>query len=161
MNNNVYAPPSSDVQDLGLPYQNHLGLAGFWRRLAASILDGIFILLVTLPLSFLMLGSAYFDDTTTTFFGPMDFVINYLLPFIIVMAFWKLKGATPGKMALGIKIIRAKDEDPLSTGQCIGRYFGYFLSAIPIGLGYFWMLWDDKKQTWHDKLAGTLVVRTR
>jgi uncharacterized RDD family membrane protein YckC len=48
---------------------------------------------------------------------------------------------------------------PLSWGQCIGRYFAYFLSFLGLCLGFMWVGWDERKQGWHDKLAGTLVVR--
>jgi uncharacterized RDD family membrane protein YckC len=41
----------------------------------------------------------------------------------------------------------------------IGRYFAYYLSTILLGLGFLWIIWDPKKQGWHDKLAGTVVVR--
>jgi uncharacterized RDD family membrane protein YckC len=41
----------------------------------------------------------------------------------------------------------------------VGRYLGYFVSTIPFGLGLFWIGWDKRKQGWHDKLAGTVVIR--
>ena len=47
----------------------------------------------------------------------------------------------------------------VGPGRAIGRYFAKFLSGLVIGLGYFWMLWDPKKQTWHDKLVNTVVVK--
>ena len=46
-------------------------------------------------------------------------------------------------------------------GQLIGRYFGYLLSVIPFGLGLLWVAFDKKKQGWHDKMSGTIVVRIR
>ena len=49
----------------------------------------------------------------------------------------------------------------MSVGQSIGRYLAYFLSTLPFGLGLLWVAWDPKKQGWHDKLAGTVVVRAR
>ena len=47
----------------------------------------------------------------------------------------------------------------VGTGRGVGRYFGRILSAFPLLLGYFWMLWDGRQQTWHDQLASTLVVK--
>lgn len=47
----------------------------------------------------------------------------------------------------------------IGVGRGVGRYFARWLSSIPLGLGYFWMLWDGRKQTWHDKLVGSLVVK--
>ena len=48
-----------------------------------------------------------------------------------------------------------------STGQLIGRYFGYYVSTIPLFLGFVWVAFDPRKQGWHDKLAGTVVVREK
>jgi uncharacterized RDD family membrane protein YckC len=62
-------------------------------------------------------------------------------------------------MVIGAKIICAKTGGTPSTGQFVGRYFAYILSMLPLLLGYLWAAWDPKKQTWHDKLAGTYVVR--
>ena len=68
---------------------------------------------------------------------------------------------TPGKLVLGLSIVDAETGQTPRLGRLVLRYLGYLLSTIPLGLGYFWMLWDDRRQTWHDKLGGTLVVVTR
>ena len=61
---------------------------------------------------------------------------------------------------VGIRVVDATTMQPgIGSGRAIGRYFAHFLSAIPCGLGYFWMLWDQDKQTWHDKIVSTKVVR--
>ena len=52
---------------------------------------------------------------------------------------------------------RAATGGPLSVGQSIGRYFGYYVSTIPLLLGLIWVAFDSRKQGWHDKLAGTVV----
>lgn len=49
--------------------------------------------------------------------------------------------------------------EPPGVGRAIGRGFARYLSAIPCGLGYLWMLWDPQKQTWHDKITDTVVIR--
>ena len=63
-------------------------------------------------------------------------------------------------MALKLKIVDAKTGKKLSTGQAIGRYFAYLVSMIPLGLGFIWIGIDSRKQGWHDKLAGTVVIKT-
>ena len=63
-------------------------------------------------------------------------------------------------MVIGAKIVDAKTGAP-STGQLIGRYFGYYVSILPFFLGIVWVGIDAKKQGFHDKLAGTVVVRSR
>ena len=62
-------------------------------------------------------------------------------------------------MAFSARVVDAGTGKTLSAGQSIGRYLAYFVSALPLGLGLFWVAWDEKKQGWDDKLAGTVVVR--
>ncbi len=69
-------------------------------------------------------------------------------------------GQTLGKKICSIRVVDVTTHQPgIGPGRGCGRYFGRILSSIPLGLGYFWMLWDRNKQTWHDKLASTLVVK--
>jgi uncharacterized RDD family membrane protein YckC len=62
-------------------------------------------------------------------------------------------------MMVKVKIVDAKTGEQPSTGQCIGRYFAYFVSSIPLGLGIIWVAFDKRKRGWHDMLAGTVVIR--
>lgn len=71
--------------------------------------------------------------------------------------FWVLLGQTPGKLLMGVRIARTNGQ-PLTIGRALLRYLGYWLSAIPLGLGFFWVLVDDQRQCWHDKLADTYVI---
>lgn len=156
MDNDVYRPPEAPLLRDDLPTEPVY--AGFGRRLLATIIDTVLILLITLPLTYLVYGEGFLYSEEFIL-GGADVLINYLLPFALVMAFWVYKSATPGKMVMGIKIIDAVTGEKPSIGQYVGRYFAYFLSAIVFLLGYFWVIWDKKKQGWHDKLAKTLVVR--
>jgi uncharacterized RDD family membrane protein YckC len=67
-------------------------------------------------------------------------------------------GQTIGKRVMGIRVYDLRQGGPIGTGRAIGRYFARILSAIACLLGYFWMLWDPERQTWHDKLVGSVVV---
>jgi uncharacterized RDD family membrane protein YckC len=69
------------------------------------------------------------------------------------------RGQTIGKKAVGIRVADAMSGAPIGPGRAAGRYFARILSALPCYLGYFWMLWDENKQTWHDKLVNSIVVR--
>lgn len=71
--------------------------------------------------------------------------------------FWVLLGQTPGKLLMGVRIARTNGQR-LTIGRALLRYLGYWLSAIPLGLGFFWVLVDDQRQCWHDKLADTYVI---
>ena len=134
--------------------------AGFWARTWAAIIDTILIALITIPLTVSIYGWDYFNsEATGVIAGPADFLISYVTPAIAVIIFWIYKQATPGKMAISAKILDATTGEPASTGQLIGRYFGYFVSMIPLFLGVIWVAFDKRKQGWHDKLAGTVVVK--
>ncbi|MCK9490744.1 MAG: RDD family protein [Sulfurimonas sp.] len=135
-----------------------LRYAGFWIRFGATMIDAIILMMIVMPLMYFFYGDQLLYNDAFIM-GPADFVINYVFPLVATVLFWKYKSATPGKMALKLKVVDAKTGDPLSVGQSIGRYFAYILSAIPLLLGYFWVAWDSKKQAWHDKLAGSVVVR--
>ena len=69
-------------------------------------------------------------------------------------------GQTVGKRAMSIRVIDFGSGGPIGPGRALIRYLGRILSSIPFLLGYFWMLWDKDKQTWHDKIATTVVVPT-
>ncbi len=64
-------------------------------------------------------------------------------------------------MLLSLRVVDATTGNTLSVGQSLGRYLGYYVSTIPLLIGLIWVAFDSKKQGWHDKLAGTVVVRAR
>ncbi len=132
--------------------------AGFWVRLWAEIIDSVLIALITVPVLISVYGDGYlFSDVP--FLDPMDFFVSYVLPGVAVILFWVYRQATPGKMAISAKIVDAGTGEKPSTGQFIGRYFAYIPSALIFCLGFIWIAFDKRKQGWHDKLAGTVVVR--
>jgi uncharacterized RDD family membrane protein YckC len=67
-------------------------------------------------------------------------------------------GQTLGKRALGIRVYDYSRGGPIGYGRGVLRYVGKIISGIPCLLGFLWMLWDREKQTWHDKIATTVVV---
>jgi len=136
---------------------NNFEYAGFWIRLGAVLIDGIILLMITLPLTYFFYGDELLSNEAVIK-GPADLMINYLLPFAATIFFWKYKSATPGKMILKLKVVDASTQEALSTWQAVGRYFAYIVSAIPLFLGYIWVAFDSKKQAWHDKLAGSIVI---
>lgn len=137
-----------------------LEYAGFWIRVWASIIDTLLICVLVYPLLTAMYGDAYWDSTDFVH-GPMDFLISWVLPAVAVLVFWVARQATPGKMAIAARIVDAKTGGKPTTGQLLIRYLGYFVSSIPFGLGLFWVAFDARKQGWHDKMAGTVVVRKK
>lgn len=132
--------------------------AGFWIRLGACLIDLVVIAIVFwVPLT-LIYGEEYWVGDQL-YYGFWDLLFNYILPFVATVWFWLRFFGTPGKMALRLKIVDANTGNKLSLGQAIGRYFAYIISAIPLLLGFIWVGIDKRKQGFHDKLAGTVVVR--
>jgi uncharacterized RDD family membrane protein YckC len=133
---------------------------GFWARTMASVVDTLIILVVSVPLLLLIYGMNYFTDPQAVA-GTWDVVISYLFPIVAVLWFWIVKQATPGKMLLDAKIVDAKTGAKPSFAQFVLRYIGYILASIPLMLGIIWVGIDARKQGWHDKIAGTVVIRIR
>ncbi len=79
--------------------------------------------------------------------------------FVVVyfIFFWTTVGQTPGKYILGLRVV-SQDGKRLKLFQAVLRYLGYYLSGLPVGLGFFWILIDDQRRGWHDRLAGTCVI---
>ncbi len=156
MSNDPFTPPSAELDN-----GTEIIYAGFWRRVGASLIDTIILLLVMLPLLFMLFGSDYFNSETDEmgFSSPLDVMINYIIPIGITIFFWVKFRATPGKMLLGCIVVNAQTGENLGVGRSIVRYFAYFISTIVLFLGFFWVAFDKRKQGWHDKIAGTLVLR--
>jgi uncharacterized RDD family membrane protein YckC len=132
--------------------------AGFWIRTGAAIIDSILVLIILVPILTAIYGTDYWLGQSINQ-GIWSVLFNYILPAIAVIAFWIYKSATPGKMVLKLSIVDAKTGGTPSTGQFIGRYLGYYVSMIPLFIGIIWVGLDKRKQGWHDKLAGTVVIR--
>jgi uncharacterized RDD family membrane protein YckC len=161
MTDNLYAPPKSHVADMG----NDAGsfeYVGFWPRVGAALLDAVIQMVFTIPLLMAIYGRSYMNDTSHgPIHGPAEVFISYVMPAVAIIAFWVMKQATPGKMLIGAKIVDAKTGGPLTVWRAIGRYLAYIPSYLVFCLGIIWVGIDAKKQGWHDKLAGTLVVKVR
>jgi len=137
-----------------------LEYVGFGPRLWASLIDSVLLFIVLIVVLLGIFGIEEMREGVELT-GWHSLLFNYLLPALIILAFWVAKSATPGKMAIGAKIVDARTGLPPSAKQLVIRYLGYFISTIPFCLGFLWILFDKRKQGWHDKLAGTVVVRSR
>ncbi|MDG1890773.1 MAG: RDD family protein [Verrucomicrobiota bacterium] len=142
------------------PFESQQDYVGFWRRCGASIIDSIIQIAITFPLLHSIYGNEYWE-TEQFILGIPDFLISWVFPLVATILFWVYKSATPGKMALKVKIVDARTGHPPTNQQFIIRYIGYYISLLPVGLGFLWIAWDSRKQGWHDKVAGTVVIRPR
>ncbi len=141
--------------------------AGFWIRLAASIIDDVILTAGSLGLSYLALyvvftilrpAPTFGEAFTGGFIQTVNFAaMNFLaIPYYIAFH-WKW-GATPGKRVLKIRVIREIDDGSLSLGRSTSRFFAQIVSMITFGAGYLMAAWSPKKQALHDKIAGTVSV---
>jgi uncharacterized RDD family membrane protein YckC len=146
---------------------------GFWIRFCAYVLDAIIIAIVQGALFALLFGGSILNLVGDAVSGrltpgpdiavsvlPMVFATRFL-GFVLSGAyfawFWIQYGATPGKMAFGLKVVNP-DGAPLSIGQAIGRYLGMLLSGLIIGIGFIMAGFDDQKRALHDRLVNTRVI---
>jgi len=144
---------STTTGPLGMPRggsapTSTMAYAGFGKRLLAVILDGIILSLPAVGLGFA------FSFGSSGGSGP-----NILLAIVyeaLLIALWN--GQTIGKLAMGIRVVTA-DGQPVPVGMAFARAGMKIVSGAALGLGYLWMLWDPNKQTWHDKVAKTYVVK--
>jgi uncharacterized RDD family membrane protein YckC len=126
------------------------------------LLDG---LILSVPSGILgaAVGAGRFAAGTSYGYNPGAGAALNLVNTIIGVAYYAYlegtRGQTVGKMVAGIKVIDADTGGLIGVPRGIGRYFARILSAIALGLGYLWMLWDPRKQCWHDKLVRSVVVR--
>jgi uncharacterized RDD family membrane protein YckC len=137
-----------------------LEYVGFWLRVGAALIDSLLVAIICFPLATWIYGWGYWT-VGTLIQGPADVFINWVLPAVAILLFWIYRQATPGKIAIGARIVDAETGAAPSTRQLIGRYLGYYVSILPLMLGLIWVAFDPRKQGWHDKLAGTVVVRPR
>lgn len=154
----------SSLDDSGVVY------TGFWLRFAAAVIDSIAALFIIVPLLLIFyqgnLVSFKFDPDAEQMLRSLipDFgevVIKYVLPAVAIVLFWMFKSATPGKMAVGCEIVDARTFGKPSKWQLIIRYLGYYVSILGFFLGFIWVVFDRRKQGWHDKLAGTVVIQKK
>jgi uncharacterized RDD family membrane protein YckC len=134
-----------------------LDYAGFWQRALAFLIDWLIVVVISMPVIVVVFGAEYFS------LDPLRRSWDLLIAFIVgvaILVFWRLYGATPGKIAVALKIVDAETGKPPSTGRLVVRLLCYLLSALPLYLGFIWVAIDRRKQGWHDKIAGTVVIHS-
>jgi len=133
-----------------------LEYAGFWQRGLAFLIDGLLVVVISMPVIVVAFGAEYFSLDPAR--RAWD-LVTLLIVAIVVIGFWRYCGATPGKLALAIKIVDAQTGGRPATGRLALRFACYLLSALPLYLGFIWIAIDRRKQGWHDKIAGTVVIQ--
>jgi uncharacterized RDD family membrane protein YckC len=151
--------------------------AGFGSRLGGHLLDsllyGLLFLAIAIP-AFLLIAFA-FDDCISVgdevcavgevnggslAGGIVLLIVGFLLVVALYIRALGTTGQTWGRKLAGVKVVGEMTGQPIGVGKALGRQlFANFISGQIFSLGYLWMLWDDKKQTWHDKVVGSIVIK--
>ena len=139
--------------------------AGFWIRFVAKMIDSILLYIVQMPVSMAMglslSGQPPPDPSELTGYWVRVFIssgIGMAIGIAFTVFFLGRYGATPGKMALKLKVVRPAG-DPISYGRAFGRYFAELVSAMTCSIGYIIAGFDGQKRALHDRIAATRVIR--
>ncbi len=157
--------------------------ASFNDRSLAAILDFSLIFIVLMPvlvrLSAVLYGGAsnpllgdvahlssgeLFDLFTSSqyFYALMlDYVAHFIVFGMIFLWFWRKASCTPGKWIMRMRIVDSTTFQKPTFKQFALRYCAYVLSAVPLTLGFMWIMWSEERQGWHDMIANTTVVKVK
>lgn len=156
------------------PYQTGAQYASFGARLGALIIDGLMAIPFAIPgMIALFAGGKTIRDCTINGLArrcetPSNAAIALaillyaagLIAYMIVYCRKVSRGQSWGHKATGIRIVDQNTGQSISAWRVFGRHVARIASGAICYLGYLWMLWDPRKQTWHDKIVGTVVVKT-
>ena len=149
--------------------------AGFVSRLVAFIIDIVIISIILITSSWFISTSInlfrlnnvfdslskqipFVNSIRNIIFNPITASLVSLLVILSYnLFFWTFSGSSPGKSIMGIRIIPLNGKR-ISLWRGLLRYFGYYISAIPFGLGFLWIIIDNRRMAWHDKLSRTCVI---
>lgn len=141
----------------GVNVSGRLDYAGFWVRFGAKFLDGLILQVVNYIVQSVVFAAAAGGQP-----GGGVIAAAIVLPLAVqcgyVTFFLGKYGATPGKMACGIRVISA-DGEPLTYGRACGRFFAEILSGMILMIGYIMAAFDEEKRALHDRICNTRVVK--
>ena len=149
-------------------------VAGLWRRAAASCVDLAILGLTAVPLNLGLLALVS-PAPVVIASTPMGALLEVLgaspgtlfgralpaifMAYLYMVLFWATSGSTPGSRLLGLRVVNSRC-DRMGLGAAMLRAAIHALGLLPGALGSVWMAFDLEKRAWHDKVAGTYVIRT-
>jgi uncharacterized RDD family membrane protein YckC len=134
--------------------------AGFWKRYAAYFVDSIVVGMINFPVSLILnlIGAASGNETLGLAMSLLAVLSGFVIGVCYFAGFHASRGgATLGKMAVGIKVVRS-DGERITFLRGVGRYFGFVLSSLILFIGFIMAAFTERKQALHDMLCDTLVV---
>jgi uncharacterized RDD family membrane protein YckC len=154
------------VMASGAPVISKWQYGGFWIRVVARLIDGVTLGIVVAFIAWPFFGTfgAQFSPTLMRS-APSGLrlsfqVLSYVIAMVYEVVFLRYHGATLGKMALGLKVVRS-DGESLGWGISIGRYFIHVVSGIILCIGYIIAGFDNEKRALHDRVCDTRVIYKR
>jgi uncharacterized RDD family membrane protein YckC len=138
--------------------------AGFVSRLIAFSIDVIIVVFTLMFMGWLInavLGIFNIDEFSSTSMVNKLLVsgaISLLYSAAYFLFFWTIIGQTPGKILMGLRIVTTDGQTTLSFTRSVRRLLGYIVSILSLWIGFLWILVDNRRQGWHDKIAGTIVI---
>jgi len=136
--------------------------AGFPRRALAISLDSLLVTLLSSAVLAAVFGFEYLVELHQAGKTPsVDWraaTIEQSITAVWFIGFWAWWMATPGKQLFDCQIVDATTLRRPRFSRLVLRYIGYIISLLPLGLGFLWVLFDRRRQGWHDKMANTLVI---
>jgi len=164
-------PPGYQAYQQG--YGGPAAYAGFGSRLGALLIDGLISVIFAIPVAVAWFAVPKHRESCTVNGEPgtckvpngsgwaivIGLGVVAIVAYLVIYCRMVGKGQSWGMKAVGNKVVSADSGQPIGTGRSVGRYFAHIISGFVCYLGYLWMLWDSKKQTWHDKVVGSIVVK--
>jgi uncharacterized RDD family membrane protein YckC len=142
--------------------EDDLQLANPERRIGAYLLDSVIAVIAASPFFLgMQLTGAFSDDKLDIGVYFAWFIPAMLVVYGGIVYLEGEKGATPGKWLLGIRVRDVESDQVIGWRRALGRRLMFYVDAIPLYLGFWWMFFDARYQCWHDKAAHSLVVRGR
>jgi len=152
---------------------NEFTYGGFWIRFVAKFVDWILVAIPYYAILFILMFATGFgamavdaadpnsDPGAAAMFGFIYLILVYGVYFgvgsVYNLIFLPKFGATPGKMACGLKVVNP-DGSYVSKGKAVGRFFAEFINAFTLTIGYIMAAFDDEKRSLHDRICNTRVV---
>jgi uncharacterized RDD family membrane protein YckC len=136
--------------------------AGFPRRLLALCLDSLLVSALSSIVVIALFGMDHLvqlhQATNPASIDWQATAIEQAISAAWCIGFWAWWMATPGKQLFDCQVVDATTLGKPSLGRLVIRYIGYIVSLLPLGLGFLWIVFDRRRQGWHDKMANTLVI---
>lgn len=162
-----YPQEAAEREEAAPPLAGEREYASWGRRVGAYLLDTLIIVGVVMVIAIvvgIIVGASSDGESGVATAAIVGYLLTIVLPFFYFTFFHgDPRGQSPGKRAVGIRVVREETGDSIGYGRAFGRYaitvvFAWVL-FLPLLLDYLWPLWDTKNQALHDKVVGSIVVR--